>query len=93
MTAITQNENRWDVTGNIEMDNANTLLKLSEALVLPVQAVVDFAKVAEVDTSAVSLILEWQRRGQAENKQISFVNLPKSLTSLTVLYGVADLVS
>ncbi|MDE0926901.1 MAG: STAS domain-containing protein [Methylophilaceae bacterium] len=93
MTAITQNENRWDVTGNIEMDNANTLLKLSEALVLPDQAVVDFAKVAEVDTSAVSLILEWQRRGQAENKQISFVNLPKSLTRLTVLYGVADLVS
>ncbi|MFT6066750.1 MAG: phospholipid transport system transporter-binding protein [Methylophilaceae bacterium] len=93
MTAITQNENRWDVTGNIEMDNANTLLKLSEALVLPGQAVVDFAKVAEVDTSAVSLMLEWQRRAQAENKQISFVNLPKSLTSLTVLYGVADLVS
>jgi phospholipid transport system transporter-binding protein len=93
MTAITQNENRWDVTGNIEMDNANTLLKLSEALVLPDQAVVDFAKVAEVDTSAVSLMLEWQRRAQAENKQISFVNLPKSLTSLTALYGVADLVS
>ena len=93
MTAITQNENRWDVTGNIEMDNANTLLKLSEALVLPDQAVADFAKVAEVDTSAVSLMLEWQRRAQAENKQISFVNLPKSLTSLTVLYGVADLVS
>ncbi len=92
MTVITQNENRWDVTGNIEMDNANTLLKLSEVLVLPDQAVVDFAKVAEVDTSAVSLMLEWQRRAQAENKQISFVNLPKSLTSLTALYGVADLV-
>jgi len=93
MTAITQNKSRWDVTGNIEMDNANTLLKLSEALVLPYQAVVDFAKVAEVDTSAVSLMLEWQRRAQAESKQISFVNLPKSLASLTALYGVADLVS
>jgi len=92
MTAITQNENRWDVTGDIEMDNANTLLKLSEALVLSDQAVVDFAKVVEVDTSAVSLMLEWQRRAKAESKQISFVNLPKSLTSLTALYGVADLV-
>ena len=93
MTAITQNENRWDVTGDIEMDNANTLLKLSKALVLSDQAVVDFAKVAEVDTSAVSLMLEWQRRAKVESKQISFVNLPKSLTSLTALYGVADLVS
>ena len=92
MTATTQNENRWDVTGDIEMDNANTLLKLSEALVLSDQAVVDFAKVVEVDTSAVSLMLEWQRRAKAESKQISFVNLPKSLTSLTALYGVADLV-
>ena len=92
MTAITQNENRWDVTGDIEMDNANTLLKLSEALVLSDQAVVDFAKVVEVDTSAVSFMLEWQRRAKAESKQISFVNLPKSLTSLTALYGVADLV-
>ena len=92
MTAITQNENRWDVTGDIEMDKANTLLKLSEALVLSDQAVVDFAKVVEVDTSAVSLMLEWQRRAKAESKQISFVNLPKSLTSLTALYGVADLV-
>lgn len=93
MTAITQNENRWDVTGDIEMDNANALLKLSKALVLPGQAVVDFAKVDEVDTAAVSLMLEWQRRAASESKQISFVNLPNSLTSLVALYGVADLIS
>ncbi|MEO1957069.1 MAG: STAS domain-containing protein [Methylophilaceae bacterium] len=93
MTAITQNENRWDVAGDIEMDNANALLNISKALMLADHAVVDFAKAAEVDTSAVSLILEWQRRATAESKQISFVNLPKSLTSLIALYGVADLIS
>ena len=94
MTPITQNENRWDIAGDIVMSNANSLLKLSQGLVLADNnAVVDFAKVAEVDTAAVSLILEWQRRSVVESKQISFVNLPKNLTTLTALYGVAELIS
>ncbi len=93
MIAITQNENRWDVAGDIELDNINALLKISKALMLADHTVVDFAKAAEVDTSAVSLILEWQRRAAVESKQISFVNLPKNLISLTALYGVADLIS
>lgn len=93
MTAITQNGSRWDVTGDILMDNANTLLKLSKGLALSEQTVVDFAKVVEVDTAAVSLILEWQRRAAAEGKQVSFEHLPKSLNSLTALYGVDDMIS
>ncbi len=92
MTAIIQNENRWDVTGDIGMDNANSLLISSKRLTLTDKAVIDFAKVGEVDTSAVSLMLEWQRRAVAENKQITFVNLPKNLTSLTALYGVTALI-
>ncbi|MCH9799083.1 MAG: STAS domain-containing protein, partial [Betaproteobacteria bacterium] len=88
MTAIIQNEKRWDVTGDIGMDNANSLLVSSKRLTLTDEAVIDFAKVGEVDTSTVSLMLEWQRRAVAENKQITFVNLPKNLTSLTALYGV-----
>lgn len=93
MAAITQDEKRWNVTGDILMDNANTVLKQSKPLALADHSVVDFAKVAEVDTAAVSLILEWQRRAAAESKEISFVNLPDSLTSLVALYGVADLIS
>lgn len=92
MTTVIQNENRWDVTGDIGMDNANTLLVSSKRLVLADQAVIDFAKVGEADTSAVSLMLEWQRRAVAEKKQIKFVNLPKNLTSLTALYGVTALI-
>lgn len=91
MTAITQNENCWNVSGDIGMDNANTLLVSSKRLALADEAVIDFAQVGEVDTSAVSLMLEWQRRAVTENKQITFVNLPKNLTTLTALYGVTAL--
>lgn len=93
MATIVQKENRWDVAGDIGMDSANSLLVSSKGLMLPNQAVIDFAEVGEVDTSAVSLMLEWQRRAVAENKQITYVNLPKNLTSLTTLYGVTALIS
>ncbi len=92
MTAITQNANRWDVSGDIGMDNANSLLVTSRRLMLTDEAVIDFAQVGEVDTSAVSLMLEWQRRAVAEKKQIKFINLPKNLTTLTTLYGVTELI-
>lgn len=92
MTTVIQNGARWDITGDIGMDNANSLLVSSKRLVLADQAVIDFAKVGDVDTSAVSLMLEWQRRAVVEQKQIKFVNLPKNLTSLTALYGVTALI-
>jgi len=93
MTAITQNENRWEITGDINMDSANMLLVKSKVLTIPEKTVIDFAQVAEVDTSAVSLMLEWQRRAIAENKQLKFVNLPDGLTSLAELYDITDLIN
>lgn len=93
MTDITQHDNRWEVAGIIHMDSANTFLKKSKALELAENAVIDFSNVTDVDTSAVSLMLEWHRRAIEENKQLTFVNLPAGLSSLTVLYGVTDLIS
>lgn len=93
MAAITQNENSWEITGDILMENANLLLEKSKDLVLSGNVVVDFKQVLELDTSAVSLMLEWQRRAIAENQQLTFVNLPANLTSLIGLYGVEELIN
>lgn len=93
MTAIKQAKNRWEVTGNIAMDSANFLLEASKDLVLEESTIVDFAQVKDVDTSAVSLLLEWRRRAVAENKSLSFANFPASLTNLVALYGVEDLIN
>jgi len=93
MAQITQIENRWEITGDIEMDNANALLMASNELAIVDNTLVDFSNVKEIDTAAISLILEWTRRAIEENKQLKFVNLPANLNSLTQLYGVADLIN
>ena len=92
MAQIVQIDNRWELAGDILIDNANTLLMESKGLSISSNTQVDFANVAEIDTAAISLILEWQRRAITENQQLKFVNLPGNLISLTQLYGVADLV-
>jgi len=92
MAQIIQIDNRWKINGEIEMDNANALLMTSQDLVLADNTLIDFSHVTEIDTAAISLILEWQRRAVTEKKQLRFVNLPTNLVSLTHLYGVADLV-
>lgn len=54
---------------------------------------VDWTKVTEVDSSALSLIFAWQRMSLAANKSVRNLNLPANLQSLAELYGVADLIS
>ncbi|KAG1648394.1 putative ABC transporter ATP-binding protein YadG [Nymphon striatum] len=77
MTAtITQGESGWEVKGHIVMDTANELLMQSKQLKLTGNDIVDFKQVTELDTAAVSLMLEWERRAIAEHKQLTFVNLP-----------------
>jgi len=92
MAQINQVDNRWKISGDIEMANANALLEASHSLVLADNTLIDFSHVTEIDTAAISLILEWQRRAIVEKKQLRFVNLPSNLISLTHLYGVADIV-
>lgn len=93
MAGITQIDHSWEVTGDILMDNAGDLLAQSKKLVLNGNDIVDFKQVADLDTSALSLMLEWQRRAIAEGKQLTFVHLPDNLQSLIALYGVEDLIS
>jgi phospholipid transport system transporter-binding protein len=93
MGQITQSGNRWEVSGDVEIDHASALLLASNALTIADDATVDFTNVKEIDTAAISLILEWKRRAIAEKKQLKFVNFPANLTSLTQLYGVADLIN
>ena len=54
--------------------------------------VVDLAAVTEVDSSALSLLFEWQRTAKRRQHTVSFCNLPASLASLAALYGVTELI-
>lgn len=93
MAQIAQIGNRWEVSGDVLISTVTQVLAASNALPITGIAEIDFAKVTDIDTSAISLILEWKRRAHKENQQIKFVNLPADLTSLTHVYGVAELIN
>lgn len=50
--------------------------------------VVDLAQVEAVDSSAVSVLLQWSRQARANNVKIAFINLPPNLQSLAKLYDL-----
>jgi phospholipid transport system transporter-binding protein len=93
MAQITQVGNSWTLTGEVLIDTASALLEASKALPIVANTEIDFSGVTNIDTSTISLILEWKRRAQIENQSIQFVNLPANLNSLTQLYGVADIIN
>jgi phospholipid transport system transporter-binding protein len=90
MPQITQKDNRWLVSGPMTVDQVNVLLEESGALAVPGE--IDLGQVSDVDTTAVSLLFEWQRQAQAKQSTIRFVNLPDNLVSLAKLYGVSELI-
>lgn len=54
--------------------------------------VIDLAAITQVDSSAVSMLLEWTRTAASRQQKITFINLPENLASLVELYGVNDLI-
>lgn len=88
MVAIAQEGNRWQISGDLIINNITQVLNASKALQFVSPAQLDFSKVTDVDTSAVSLILELKRRANAEKVELSLVNVPENLISLMQLYGV-----
>jgi phospholipid transport system transporter-binding protein len=93
MAKITQSGNSWSLAGEVVIDTVSTLLETSKALPIVANTEIDFSGVTNIDTSTISLILEWKRRAQKENQAIKFVNLPANLNSLTQLYGVAEIIN
>lgn len=87
------NNGRCTVRGPITMDNVVALLALGNGLFTAPRVAIDLAGVTEVDSTAVSLLLEWRREADRNGRAISFANLPGNLQSLAKLYGVTELLS
>ena len=89
---IVELDSKWYVSGDVLMDNANLILNQSEAFKMDGEIEIDFTSVSNVDTSALSLMLEWQRRAVASRCKVKFANLPANLSSLANLYGVENFI-
>lgn len=51
---------------------------------------IDMTLLRTVDSSAVAVMLTWQRQAQALNRRLQFIGVPASLLSLISLYGLTD---
>jgi len=80
------------VQGPVTMANVEALIEQGRAAFTDEAVKVDFAGVTEVDSSAVSLLLQWLRDAAARGRQLTFRNLNHNIHSLAELYGVADLI-
>ena len=92
MTISCQGE-RCTVEGAVTMGNVTAVLAESAALFKGPRVVVDLKALTEVDSAALSLLLEWRRAAKRENRRIEFENVPPNLESLAELYGVAHLIA
>ena len=80
------------VQGPLTMKNVTAVLAESASLFNGPRVLVDLAGVTEVDSAAVSLLLEWRRAAAKAQRHIEFANLPPNLASLAELYGVLELI-
>jgi phospholipid transport system transporter-binding protein len=90
--AFTATEAGWRFAGALTLDDAAEVLAATRAMPLPQNGRVDFAGLAQADSSALAVIIALKRRGASEGRALSVTGLPDSLRSLAVVYGVDDLV-
>jgi len=88
---IACSDGRCTVEGPVTIASVQALLEAGERAITGGQVTIDLAGVTEVDSTAVSLLLEWRRRASAAARSIRYVNLPANLRSLAELYGVTEL--
>jgi phospholipid transport system transporter-binding protein len=84
-------EDHCIVQGPVTADNVVSLLAQGAERLNRPSMTVDLSGVTEVDSSALSLLLEWRRAAERSGRTIRYRNLPASLKSLAELYGITEL--
>lgn len=90
---ISCSDGRCTVQGPVTIATVRSLLEAGEPGIAGAEVTIDLAGVTEVDSTAVSLLLEWRRQAAAASRTVRYVNLPANLKSLAELYGVTELLA
>jgi phospholipid transport system transporter-binding protein len=97
LAQVKQQDNALRFSGDLLIDNISEVLAQVDALKLTAPLTLDFSYAKEVDTSAISFVLEMQRRVQAlpvgdavksTDKRVELVGVSDNFRSLMQLYGV-----
>ena len=84
--------NAWKFEGALTFDDAAQVFEASAAVPLPADGI-DFSGMTRADSSALAVVIALRRRAAAEGRALSLHNLPPSLRSLAVVYGVEELIA
>ena len=82
---------RCTLQGAVHSGNVVTVLDEGKLKFVAPHVTVDLGGLTEVDSTAISLLLEWRRAAQRGNRKITYINLSDNLKSLAALYGVSEL--
>ncbi|HEY7742903.1 MAG TPA: STAS domain-containing protein [Burkholderiales bacterium] len=88
---IVCNADLCTVQGPVTAENVVSLLAQGAQQFTAPRVTVDLSGVTEVDSSALSLLLEWRREAARNGREVRYRNLPASMKSLAELYGVTEL--
>ena len=88
---IACSDGRCTLQGPVTIASVESLLEEGARNMTATEVTIDLAGVTEVDSTAVSLLLEWRRQAAAASRTVHYVNLPPNLRSLAELYGVTEL--
>lgn len=92
VTMIFRDNDKIIVQGPVTIDNVVLLTQNGIALFEDQPLTIDLEKVSEVDSTIISMLLEWLRATRKHAHTLQFVNMPSSLISLIQLYGMAELI-
>ena len=89
---IVRNGERFEFSGPLTIATVSEWLRESESL-FSADGVweLSLAGVEEVDSAAVSLLLEWARQAAQHGRQLQLHNLPENLQCLLKVYDVQEL--
>lgn len=89
---IYRDGNQLFLQGPVTIENVVEITQQGVALFDGNDLIVDLKNVTEVDSTIVSLLLEWLRNARNKNQKLQFMHVPQNLSSLIQLYGIAELV-
>lgn len=77
----------------LTLSNAVEVSQAGRQAILQGQAVIDLSPLQMVDSSAVAVLLAWQRAALGLGRQVQFSGISSDLNSLMALYGVTEFVA
>lgn len=89
---VLREDHKIIVQGAVTIENVVTITQRGVALFDEQSIVIDLDKVTEVDSTIISMLLEWLRAARKKDCQLQFIHLPANLESLIQLYGIAELI-